>query len=380
MDIRELASFLVGKVVLRRELCTKSLSPRASCQRCAESCPLGGIEITGEGPEIIDCNRCGLCAAVCPTGALKDPERTPAFFLARGREILKIYEEVVFFCPRSPYRIRQEKAGNLVFVPCLGALPPEVLLALAVEGRITLILPKEGCRGCALQKGQEIFENNFSVLHMMLEALALPPGRIKLTPEISRGRVKPGHSVGLEVAMGRRELFAALFRNIKRWEREENEGRARIPSTRREILHQALVRLEREGGLPQENRDWPQAGLKVVGPCYFCNVCSRLCPAGALILEEERLLFKPSLCLSCGLCLDVCLHRSLSWGDKVSLKSITTRERQELAVVTVKECINCGEKFSANIYAQLCLRCSLQRPNPSFNLAPNLGGNGELKK
>lgn len=367
MDVRELASFLVGKVALRRELCLRSFSPRASCQRCAKSCPLGGIEITGEGPEIIDCNRCGLCAAVCPTGALRDPERTPAFFLVRGREILKTYKEVVFFCFRSPYRIKQEKAGNLIFVPCLGALPPEVLLALAVEGKITLILPKEGCRGCTLEKGQEIYEGSFSLVHKMLEALDLSSEKIRLTSEIPLPQVRSAHSGGIEAAMGRRELFAALFRSLKGGVREEKEEQVKIPATRREILHQTLARMEREGGLPQKNRDWPQAGLKVAGPCYFCNVCSRLCPAGALILQEERLLFNPSLCLSCGLCLDVCLHQSLFWGDKVSLNSLLIGEKRELAVATSKECINCGEKFSANIYAQLCLRCSLQRPNAGLN-------------
>lgn len=361
MDVRELASFLVGKVALRKELCVRSLSPRASCQRCAESCPLGNIEIKEEGPQIADCNRCGLCVVACPTGALKDPERSPAFFLARGREILKHYEEIVFFCLRSLPRVRQERAVNLVFVPCLGTLFPEVLLALAIEGKVLLMHPQEGCAGCTLEKGRGIYENTYFLVSRMLEALEFSPERIRLASEVPLPRVKPVHSGPVEAAMGRREFFAALFRGLKRGAKEEKVEKVKMPASRREILYQVLDNLEKSGKSFRKDKDWPQAGLKVVGPCYFCNVCSRLCPTGALTLGEKELLFSPALCLSCGLCIDVCLHRSLSWGDKISLNSLLMREKQELTIAEDKECISCGEKFSGNIHARLCLRCLIQK-------------------
>ncbi|WP_297202551.1 DUF362 domain-containing protein [Thermanaeromonas sp.] len=361
MDVREFASFLVGKVTLRKELCVRSLSPRASCRRCVESCPLDSIEITEKGPQIADCNRCGLCAAACPTGALKDPERTPAFFLARGREILKHYEEVIFFCLRLPPRIRQDKTPNAVFVPCLGALIPEVLLALATEGKVLLVLPREGCAGCALEKGRSIYENTLFLVNKMLEALQFSPERIRVTSEVPPLRVKSLSKASGEAAMGRREFFAALFRGINRGVIQENSGQGNIPASRRQILDQVLEDVEKAKGSLRKDKDWPQAGLKVAGPCYFCNVCSRLCPTGALTLQEEKLLFSPALCLSCGLCIDVCLHGSLSWGDKISLNSLVTKERQELTIAGIRECVNCGEKFSGNTYARLCLRCLLQK-------------------
>ncbi|GFN23411.1 DUF362 domain-containing protein [Thermanaeromonas sp. C210] len=352
MDVAGLTGFLLGKVGVHAERCVRRFSPRATCRRCLEACPVDAVKLTGEGVKIGECNRCGLCTAVCPTEALQDPERTPAFFLARGREILQTYGQVGFVCfPRG----KEARMGShLIGVTCLGGIPVEVVVALATEGKVVFSRQGQECTSCPLARGGEIWEELLALARQMIACLGLPEDRITFLNEAPPAAPAEYRREGEgRAAMGRREFFAALVRGLGLKGASQVSDRPGMPASRRAILQEVWS----TRASAEKKELWPQPGLKLAGPCYLCNICSRLCPQEALVLKGDELLFQPSLCTACGLCIDVCLHGSLAWGEKVSLKEVSSAERKRLATAVTLQCSRCGQEFRASPQTDLCLRC-----------------------
>jgi len=352
MDVTGLTGLLLGKVGVHAEHCVRRLSPRATCRRCLEACPLDAVKLTQAGVIIGECNRCGVCTAVCPTEALQDPERTPAYFLARGREILQTYEQVGFVC--SPPGKEARSGSHVITATCLGAIPVEVVVALATEGTVVFSRQGRECTSCPLARGGEIWGKHSALARQMVAVLGLPEDRIAFrnnippaAPAERRGKVEG------RAAMGRREFLASMVRGLRLRGPAEGPERPGMSASRRAIL-QEVWNTRTSGG---KDGPWPQPGLELAGPCYLCNICSRLCPQKALILKGDELFFHPSLCTGCGLCIDVCLHGGLAWGENMSLKEVSSAERKRLAAAVTVRCSRCGEEFRASPQTDLCLRC-----------------------
>ncbi|MGI9951877.1 4Fe-4S binding protein [Moorellaceae bacterium AZ2] len=262
MDVTGWTCLLLGKVGLHAERCVRRLSPRATCRRCIEACPLEAIKVAGEGLKIGECNRCGLCTVVCPTEALQDPEKIPDFYLARGREVLQAYEQVVFTC--GPARKEFRGRDHLLTVTCLGAVPLEVMVALATEGKVIFFRQGQACTSCPLAPGGKIFEEHLELAHGMIAALGLPENRITLENKIPPAApLESRRDREGQAAMGRREFFAALVRGLKLKSSSEGSNRPALPSSRRDILQEVWTRLDSA----EKEVPWPQPGRKLAGPC-----------------------------------------------------------------------------------------------------------------
>ncbi|QGP93761.1 4Fe-4S dicluster domain protein [Neomoorella glycerini] len=371
LDLETIASALtgLGQVRLRAEKCIRTLSPWATCQRCLEVCPVDGIELQNGRPGLKECRRCGLCAVACPTGALEDPEHTHAFILARGQEIIAATGQVIFSCARGE---DERLPQGLFVVPCLGAVAPEIMVALAARGQTGFRYRPEDCAACPWgEKGQELFKNSFSWAQRTLATLELPHDRLvqgaNLNPATAPKRPVSQASHAATAAMGRREFFRSLVRGIKvpgvkvaTPAPGPGTKQAVFPGERMSILREALQQVRPETGYPARAR-LPLASLELAGPCYLCNICSRLCPAGALDLAEGKLRFTPARCNHCGLCLAVCPQHSLTWGENLAIETVASKVTFNLATAGEHLCANCGETFQASAGATECLRCYLNR-------------------
>lgn len=384
LDLETIAASLsgLGQVRLRAGVCIRGISPWVKCRRCQEACPVNGIDLESGQPVVKECQRCGLCAVVCPAGALEDPERTHSFFLARGREIIASAGQVIFTCNRC----RADKSGkDIITVPCLGAVAREVIVALAVRGRVIFHFLQEQCLACPWgEKGEKIFLLSFDWAQKTLAAMGVPGERLVATAmpaAVTPGKPASGKAPEA-AAMGRREFFRSLIRGIKIPGTAPSSppvGATALAGRRRAfILREAVLEGEPEGGYPA-GAILPIPSLELAGPCYLCNVCSRLCPTGALVIEgeEKELKYTPASCNHCDLCLAVCPHHSLVLGKNVSLSMIAGVSSLTLASGKPYTCQGCGEIFHAGgSGVTMCLRCYLSR-----NLAPDLrqdrGGAGE---
>lgn len=364
LDLETIVSALtgLGQVRLRPEKCIRSISPRSTCRRCLEVCPVEGIEFKDNRPSLRECLRCGLCSVVCPGGALEDPERTHLFILNRGRELLSGMGRVVFACTGAGEDILPD---NFLLLPCLGAVAPEVIVTLAVMGEVVFYHRPEACAHCRFG-GEELFLSSFAWARQTLAALDVPPANLVKTAVVKQElniKKQVGHR---EITgMGRRDLFRSLARGVMM---PINKLTGSVPAqvrnaadrtcTKEAILCQALKRIRPVTGFPTTAK-LPLASLKLARSCYLCNICSRLCPAGALALTDDQLTYVPARCRHCGLCLAVCSVHSLTWGENLSLEVIAAEVTFTLAVAEEHFCSTCGEAFRAGAGADRCLRCCL---------------------
>ncbi|MDN5326656.1 MAG: hypothetical protein PWP41_1352 [Moorella sp. (in: firmicutes)] len=368
LDLETIAATLTrwGQVRLRGEACIRGKSPWATCRRCQEVCPVKGIDLDNGRPGVKDCQRCGLCAVACPAGALEDPERTHSFFLARGRESIAATGQAFFACSQG---WEDHRRDGWIMTSCLGAVAPEVILALTARGQVGFRYLPEECAGCPWgEKGEPIFRSSFAWAQQALEAMGLPGDRlirgVYLKPAPAHGGSTGRDGGPVPAAMGRREFFRSLVRGIKIPGVEitpVSPSPGAVNSMSRPlILQQALEEARPAGGYPA-TASLPLASLRIAGPCYLCNICSRLCPAGALELAEGELRFNPSRCNHCGLCLAVCPQHSLAWGEPLTLEDMAAGATSTLAIATEHRCAGCGETFRASATATECLRCTLSR-------------------
>ena len=68
---------------------------------------------------------------------------------------------------------------------------------------------------------------------------------------------------------------------------------------------------------PVEKREpMPESRGKVswdMSKCDLCHDCERLCPVGAIVVDEEnqRILYDPFLCIYCRTCAEGCFHNAI---------------------------------------------------------------------
>ena len=377
LDLETIAASLsgLGQVRQQADACIRSKSPWVKCHNCQEVCPVDGIDLEAGRPGITECQRCGLCAVACPSGALEDPERTHSFFLARGREAIAASYQAVFACNRS----REEKRGdNWILAACLGAVAPEVMIALAARGKVVFLYQAEECASCPWgKKGAGVFQASFNRAQKTLAAMNLPAERLIQTatvaPTMAGGPA--GGKAAVPAAMGRREFFRSLIRGIRIPGVDPAPAPARdtplISQRRSLILRQALQEARPEGGYPA-GATLPLPSLALSGPCYLCNICSRLCPTGALELAGNELKYTPARCNHCDLCLAVCPQHSLIRGEDLTLEAMVKASTITITAAVEHRCANCGETFQASAMATECLRCLF-----SHNLAGPANGGGK---
>ncbi len=132
------------------------------CLTCVRICPHGAVSVDDEKKSahvsLITCQRCGICAAECPVGAIQLPRYTDEQIRAELGDKPRV---VVFACENSAYPAATAAAilpaggglssvydggVQLVSVPCVGKVDPrDVLSALQLGAEKVMIL------GCHLE-------------------------------------------------------------------------------------------------------------------------------------------------------------------------------------------------------------------------------------
>lgn len=97
-----------------------------------------------------------------------------------------------------------------------------------------------------------------------------------------------------------------------------------------------------------------------VARCIGCDVCTRVCPTGAMRIEQQEqqafYLVDPGLCDGCGMCLDLCEVGAIEMTDG------TPATRPQLVKLLSRQCRRCGAPFhlphSAGGEDSLCRICA----------------------
>jgi ferredoxin len=358
------------------ELCVRARSGRAACQACVDLCPEQAVSL-GRGPTVVSdrCTACGLCAAACPTGAIRLEEPSAGSLLAGARKLAG--DPLICACPGETAALSQAHPGQVLPVPCIGALTYELLTALLSTGHQTVVLwQPERCRTCAKGAGAERLARAAAAA-----VSEFCPGRVVLTG--AHSALTAGGSAGAGavldealVARDRRAFLGSMLKGgagglttlllgdwfrppVKAAPPRQTLHDVTAPSRRRELLEQVLgaVTADRSALLPER-------AVTVTAVCTLCPVCTKLCPSGALRRTESgdgaALAWQAAACTGCGLCRATCPVGAVREGERLSVERFLATEPEVLVTGSAASC-TCGQPYWRVAGGQeLCIACRMR--------------------
>lgn len=314
---------------------------------CLDICPKRAITLN---PLEIDyglCDDCGICASVCPSGALSVKE-----------SFLKEIFRQTISGDGTELKIRCSRAGGpCAVVACLAVLDYAFFADLCIRGT-NLRLLSGNCESCRMASGGDIIRSNVNTANNLL-LLYERNERVILAESADRQDLENG---------SRRAMFRGMGRTISRFIPELDEtGHDSDPGpvpARRQRSVKIIEGLE--GGQRRTAPDMPIpfTGKEIdAARCDICDGlprCVSLCPTDALEFYADRggaaITFTASRCIGCNLCQAACHKDAVSSFPLQSGQIEELRRSKTLACFEARECDGCG-RVSAVTRAVLCQDC-----------------------
>ena len=319
-------------------ICAHARAGHQACTRCLEACPAEAISSLAESIKVHPnlCQGGGVCASVCPSGAIRYNYPSAADTLDRIRTLIRVYSEndgqfpVVAFIAEADVEFLPVIPSNLltVVVEELASIGLETWLAtLAYGARCVLLING----GSVSAKVQHALDEQLATAGAILSGMGYAPNAIRFitTPalpeecEASMPDVPVAHFAGLSEK--RRSAFLAI-----------DHLYSQAP-----VATQILP-------LPQGA---PFGTIEINGEaCTLCLGCTSICPVHALQAGNDvpKLLFNEANCVQCGMCASACPENAISLETRL-IADADLRGRP----VTLHEeppfcCVSCGKPFATN--------------------------------
>lgn len=317
-------------------ICAHSRSGQPGCRRCIDACPAEAIVSIGEQVEVNPnlCQGGGICASVCPTGAMRYAYPSPQDTEERVRLMLKAYADaggshaIVTFVADADAANLPPAAPNqlLVVVEELASVGHEIWLAALAWGARRVLLIDDGAMP---DKSRAALQAQLAFTHQLLGGMGYPPSALQLVDGtgIARAEDQPG----IEIQPAR---FAAL-------------------DDKRQAASVALDHLWQQA--PERSPvvalgDGAPYGRIVVDAdrCTLCMSCTSVCPALAISAGNEtpRLEFHETRCVQCGICASSCPEQAI----RVEPRYLADPELRRRPVILHEEppfcCVSCGKPFA----------------------------------
>jgi len=308
-------------VLFYPEQCLKSLHRSSKCSLCVDVCPTHAIDFKTTSPQLdsLKCVNCGACVTLCPTDVFeaKNPsdEEMICFIEEKQRENA---QEIVFSCERI-----HSKEPHFKEVPCLARLDSSLLLSCFSHGSACVKLIHGNCEKCHRNALKEVFEKSISdVKHIQpcaqIELYNLDEYVAKKDEKID-GITKEGHL--------RRRMLFSLFG------KKPASSEAEILTVQHPIVFQDNIHKERSFKKLHRLRHLialmqhrvSSTSIMGVKPmidallCKECSICTKVCPTGALGMNEAKefgIDYTASECIACHMCEDVCFAKAIRFAPK----------------------------------------------------------------
>jgi len=353
-------TFFIDKLGVDPEKCLHGRYKDYPERSCQDVCPNKAITLN---PLEIDhglCDDCGICASVCPAGALSIKEFPLKQLL--GRTISDDGAELKIRCSRA--------VGSCASVTCIGALDYAFFVELCTRGAKNLRLLAGNCEGCQTAPGGGIARATVNTANNIL-CLYEREERVILTESVDRQALESD---------SRRAMFRGIGRTISKFVPElEGIEQDRDPGPVPVRQQRALEILR---GLEEGRRDMdpcvplPFTAKEVdAAKCDSCNgllKCVSFCPTEALEYSADSrfasITFKAARCIGCGLCESAC--------HKAAVRSCTLKSGQveelwctkTLMGFEARECGVCGRTV-IGIHDDLCHDCQQRKRKLEWEIA-----------
>jgi ferredoxin len=317
-------------------ICAHGRSGQIACTRCIDACPAEAIGSLGESVEVDPylCQGGGVCASVCPSGAIRYSYPDVADTLTKIRTLLRIYREqggqepVVVFTADADGRPPALKQANLlpVMVEELASIGLEVWLSALAYGAQAVLLVEGGCMPPGVAAA---LKDQFEAAADILDAMGYPRDAIRVTNQAEL-------TEKVEVAMPVTDPAGYYGTGGKR-----------------QIVYMAIDHLYEQAVQPK-----PMVNLSAGAPfgaayieegaCTLCLACIGVCPGKALQSGQglPQVRFIEANCLQCGMCTRTCPEDAI-WITPRLLFDRSARARVRLLHEEEPFCCTvCGKPFA----------------------------------
>jgi formate hydrogenlyase subunit 6/NADH:ubiquinone oxidoreductase subunit I len=296
---------------LHVERCTRYRYSYSECRRCAEACPHGALQLSGEGVALSAgaCRHCGLCLSACPTEAFESAAFSATALLRAASEAKR------WTVACSPSGVPGDTT-----LPCIGALDAGTVATLLARGVHLQLAGLGHCDACAhgAKAAAAIGALMAGVEHLRGEVGEAGWGALKLAGEKGKGVDRIG--------AGRRQFFRRLVAGGVAPLMAEEEARVVPQKAVRAAAHHRPSAGRLIAGLAGEQTLHAHPALAVgavtsaAGICTGCELCERVCPTGALWASASdgswRLEFNGE-CTGCGVCVEACQPGALAMSAEI---------------------------------------------------------------
>lgn len=332
------------KVVFLRDFCTRPFG--SSCTRCMKACPKGAIAFANASAAIDSqaCTACGICAGVCDAFSL--PGMSAEATRSRLRKIALGGKTAILTCSHIvPETL--DVADNVVVLPCLAALAPEMWISSLAEGeKLAVAVSFDVCETCSRTKGQglEAFSHAIELAEEATEC------EVAFTDDIPERREESllASTLGAREPASRRETLESLkdqAADIASGTYRMRKNETLRDQREHELAGKAAELIGGTAGAPEAN-PYTESGTtrEVMGPrqllilqaagasdavacrvevalsqtdakrCTGALACAKACPTGARQPDPKtgQLRFSARLCIGCGLCEGACEQGAVS--------------------------------------------------------------------
>lgn len=298
------------------ERCVHAHIETAGCRACVEVCPHGAWIIDDEslGIDADACDGCGLCAPVCPEEAIRD-HHSPAI-RQRGRRLV-----AAGACEFA------DASAPIGILPCLHALGLRDLLRLYRRRIDHLLISSGDCDVCPRGKAVRLWDR-VAELNSLLAGRGLPEMVVEPVP------ASTWHESAGSLSKPSVDGPLTSRRNFFRMRSTPSSGAGDAQLRRRGIPPGQI--------LPRSDTADPVLFAPRLDPdrCNGCDACARICPHGAITIDESgdeaesAYRLDAELCSGCGICVDIC--------DQAAVKV---------------ECWQSQGQFVVELHTATCARC-----------------------
>jgi formate hydrogenlyase subunit 6/NADH:ubiquinone oxidoreductase subunit I len=346
---------------VRTAQCVRYRFRYSECRQCLDACPHDALVLSDDGVTIAAerCQNCGLCTSACRTGALVAGNLPRIDLLKRaiGQRRMSLA------CAPSGL------AGDAT-VPCLGAIDAAMLAYLAKRGIEVELRGSGHCGECPHgAKGAAQLALNLEGAELLRQAA--PEEHWQLAVLVQREGARE-RTCAPEFRPGRRQLFRRLIgRGVDQVatgapppaeplapETAIRAGRHAVTEMR-ELL-QIVCKPRNGGAFPVPlHASLPMMDLRLAPGCTGCEACFRVCPTGALEVEETdtawTLAFAADRCVACAVCCEVCQPRVLGPADEFDA---SPGRKVALHRLRKQRCARCDRLFVSSEPREVCAICS----------------------